>query len=124
MRHTGQGLPYDSDEYPFQVLFLADKKDNVKILIQWPNDIPKPQVVKTMGHMLNHISCGNWSPPMIAATQKFGEESGQKEIASEILHTWSNQVTEKKNGSGMASSGGSVCVKPRHVFAFDRGRHE
>ena len=98
----------DLEGYPFQVLFAADAKDNVKITVRWPNDVPNVQSVRTVALMLHHISSGHWMPPMVASVRKHGVDSKQIDVSTEILREWS-QATQIQVSD-------QVCVGPRQVF--------
>jgi len=97
-----------TDGFPFQVLFAADDKDNVRVTVRWPKGAPPAQSVRTVASMLHHISAGHWKPPMISSVKKQGEDSGQKDIAGEILREW-GQATQVQVAD-------NLCVGPRQVF--------
>ena len=112
-KHIEQVLEAKEDNalegYPFQVLFAADAKDDVKVTVRWPKDASPAQSVRTVATMLHHISVGHWKPPMIAAVKKQGIDSGQPEVAGEVIREW-GQATQVQVSD-------NICVSPRQVFA-------
>jgi len=111
-KHTGQEPTVKEDPalkgYPFQVIFGADAKDNVKVTVRWPEDAPPAQSVRTVATMLHHISAGHWKPPMISAVKKQGADQKQAEIAGQILQEW--------GGATHTTVADHTCVPPRAVF--------
>ena len=112
-RHIEQALADNKtddtfDGYPYQVIFAANDKDDVKVCVRWPVDGPPALSVRTLGAMLHHISEAHWKPPMISAVNKTGLEQKQPEIAGQILQQW-GQATHETTGE-------TLCVPPRQVF--------
>jgi hypothetical protein len=117
-KHTEQALADKEDAalkgFPYQVLFAADDKDNVKITIRWPQDSPKPRSVKTISTMLQHIGSGNWAIPTASSLKKAGEECGQEDVARQILNQWGSTLQPVATEQS--------CVLPRNVFTRTQGR--
>jgi hypothetical protein len=95
--------------FPFQVLFAADEKDNVRVTVRWPDDAPKAQSVRTIASMLHHVSMGHWKPQMVASVKRHGVNDQQTDVANEVLHEWGNAT--------QTAVSDAVCVSPRNVFA-------
>jgi hypothetical protein len=108
-KHTEQESDDALDGFPFQVLFAADEKDNVRVTVRWPEEVPKAQSVRIISSILHHVSTGNWKPQMIASVKRQGLNDQQTDVASEILHEWGSAT--------QVIVSDTVCVSPRNVFA-------
>jgi len=111
-KHTEQASAAKEDDaiqnYPFQVIFAADAKDNVKVTVRWPQDAVPFQTVRTIATMLHHISAGHWKPPMIESVKKYGTDAQQIDVSMEILREWGQ--------ARQAILSEATCVVPRSVF--------
>ena len=116
-KHTEQALAADDNaslaNFPFQLIVAADEEDNVKIVVRWPEEARPSTKVRTLAHMLHHVSEGHWKEPMINAVKKNGADTKEPEISGQILQQW-GQAHQEVIGS-------TVCMPPRRVFLTKQG---